>query len=134
MAVIERIQKLMDEQTKTRADLMRLSGLEKPTVYSLFLSDRKNADIRAETLHKIAKALNTTVGFLLTGEENALENLHTLFQPIGTGHLTIPPATTPEKLLADLEEAEQYAQASLRTVQEKKRLVQHYIDSQKSGD
>lgn len=68
MTIMERIKKIMDEKNLTKADLVRLSGLKKPTIYRIFDESIDGSKIRIETLAPIAKALDVDLDYLLGKE------------------------------------------------------------------
>lgn len=70
MNIMNRVKALMHAKGISRADLVKLSGLKKTTVYRLFEDGIDDSKIRIETLAPIAKALDTNVDFLL-GKEDA---------------------------------------------------------------
>ena len=68
--IMDRIKAIMQTKGITKADLVRLSGLKKPTVYRIFDEKIDGSKIRIETLAPIAKALDVELNFLL-GKEDA---------------------------------------------------------------
>lgn len=67
MDIYDRINKLLKEQKKTRKTLAEISGVSYNTLTSLFMRRSKNIEI--ETLKKLARGLNTTVDYLVTGND-----------------------------------------------------------------
>jgi transcriptional regulator with XRE-family HTH domain len=62
---IENLRVIMDRNGMTKAELSRLTDISKSTIQQW---DKKNAIPKADAAYRVAKALNTSVENLLTGE------------------------------------------------------------------
>lgn len=69
MNIIDRIVELMNKQGVSKKDLLKLTGLSKSTFYYLFSDTINENKISLETIRPIAKALNTTLDYLIFGED-----------------------------------------------------------------
>lgn len=69
MLIMDRIRKIMGEKNLSRADLVKLSGLKKTTVYRLFEEGVDDSKIRIGTLAPIAKALSVNIDYVINGVE-----------------------------------------------------------------
>lgn len=70
MDIMKRVKAVMHSKGISRAELVKLSGLKKTTVYRLFEDGIDDSKIRIETLAPIAKALDVDLDYLL-GKEDA---------------------------------------------------------------
>lgn len=67
MNLIDRITQLMIEKNISKADLYRLTGLKKSTLYNIFDKKTNTDKVKLDTIKAIAKALDTTVDYLMFG-------------------------------------------------------------------
>lgn len=75
MRIVKRLQNLMEKNNVSRADLVKLTGMKKSTLYRLFDEDINESKILIETLKPLARALNSTLDDLVYGTEEELEYL-----------------------------------------------------------
>lgn len=68
--VKDRILTLLQEKNISKAELQKLSGLKKSTLYNVFDKKTNTDNLNLETLKSIAKALNVTIDYLIYGKEN----------------------------------------------------------------
>jgi transcriptional regulator with XRE-family HTH domain len=72
--VSKRIRKLLNEKNMKQVDLINITSISK-TAISNYLTN--NRIPKAEELYKIAKALDTSMEYILTGEEYKIQQLGT---------------------------------------------------------
>jgi transcriptional regulator with XRE-family HTH domain len=72
--VSKRIRKLLNEKNMKQVDLINITSISK-TAISNYLTN--NRIPKAEELYKIAKALDTSMEYILTGEEYKVQQLGT---------------------------------------------------------
>lgn len=85
MNIRERILILMKEQNISKADLYRMveKDLKRSTFYNIFDKKTNLSNITLDTIRPIKNALNTTLDYLITGEEDCKSNKNniiTLFE------------------------------------------------------
>lgn len=74
MDIVTRLTEKMNNKNLNKMELARISGIKKSTVYNIF---NGKYNIKLETLRPIAKALDTTLDYLITGREQQYQP-HTL--------------------------------------------------------
>ena len=76
MSIIDRILNLMNEQNITKADLYRLveQEVKRSTFYNIFDKKTNPYNLTLDTIRPIAKALNTTIDYIVTGNETYKSN------------------------------------------------------------
>ena len=107
MNIMNRVKALMHAKGISRADLVKLSGLKKTTVYRLFEDGIDDSKIRIETLAPVAKALDTNVDFLLGKEDAELptsltEATKTLYEKLSPAREQLAKVTNIIKKLPNL--------------------------------
>lgn len=67
--MLERILMLMQEKKINKNRLAIMSNLPRTTIYSALLNEDNCKKTKLETMRAIAKALNTTLDFIMTGQD-----------------------------------------------------------------
>ncbi len=80
MTMIDRILEKMDEKNYKKADLCRITGINTSTIYNIFDSKTNPNKIKINTIQAIAKALDTTVDFLVYGTIESVESSISIFE------------------------------------------------------
>ena len=106
-----------------RSDLVKMTGLPKQTIYSIFNAKRDNNDIRADTLSKIAAALDTDIDYLLTGKERGLNDIKEMFSPMKFGDIEIKPGATLDENIVFWDEQIASYKSLIEMAQDRKRQL-----------
>ena len=64
-----RILNLLKEKHMTKADVLKKSNLKKSTLYNIFDEKTDVKNINIETMREICSALNTTLDYIINGNE-----------------------------------------------------------------
>lgn len=64
-----RILNLLKEKQMTKADILKKSNLKKSTLYNIFDEKTDVKNINIETMKEICSALNTTLDYIIDGNE-----------------------------------------------------------------
>ena len=64
-----RILNLLKEKHMTKADVLKKSNLKKSTLYNIFDEKTDVKNINIETMKEICSALNTTLDYIINGNE-----------------------------------------------------------------
>ena len=67
MDLRDRILKAMASKGISKADLVKITGIKKSTVYTFF---QRNIELSLETIRPIAKVLGVSLDYLITGEDS----------------------------------------------------------------
>lgn len=71
--MLERILKLMEEKGLNKNQLAQRTGLPRTTIYSALASEESCQKAKLETIRPIAKALGTTLDYIISGNEEKKE-------------------------------------------------------------
>lgn len=74
MNLIDRINQILKEKNISKADLYRMTGLKKSTLYNVFDKKTNPDKIKLDTIKAIASALNVTVDYLMFGKTDTAIN------------------------------------------------------------
>lgn len=79
MTLKDRIIYQLEKQNLSKADLIRLSGVKKSTIYTFF---QRNTELQLDTLRPIATALAVSLEYLIYGKEGTKPNKASYIQEL----------------------------------------------------